>query len=239
MISIVSDLFENDDYEKLELEEGVLFFKSEENIKKDFWFVIEERDLNLIEDKQPEILKNCIDSIDSIELNKNISMLVIWNTGGNLEFKEMKKKLMQVEENPYYFKKHVLYYSPSELEQLNQEISNNTFNEFFLSNITNDENFKAYKENPMIGSWRELFYRIIIKLPFIHVNIDTTTNIESLQQTIEHKLESNNDNNIKDLNDKIFELYQDTANDEIEIMNVSSVVDELLVVLEEGEANGN
>ena len=238
MINIVSDLFEHDNYQKLEIEEGILFFK-EEDIKKDFWFVIEESDLNLIEDKQSEILKNCIDGLDSIDLNKNVSMLIIWNTGGDLPFKEMKKQLMQVEENPYYFKKHVLYYSPSELEQLYQEISDSTINDFFLSNITNEENFKAYKENPMQGSWRELFYRIIIKLPFIHVNIDTSTNIESLQQIIENKLESNSENSIKELNDKIFELYSDIANDKIKVIDVSSVVNELLVVLEEGESNGN
>lgn len=238
MINIVSNLFENDNYEKLELEDGILFFK-ENDVKKDFWFVVEESDLNLIEEKQSEILKNCISNFNSIDLNKNISMLIIWNTGGELAFKEMKKILMQVEENPYYFKKHVLYYSPSELEQLDYEISDSSINEFFLSKITNEENFKLYKENPMQGSWRELFYRIIIKLPFMHVNIDTTTNIESLQQAIEDKLESNSDNIIKNLNDKVFELYSDIENDEIKEINVTSVVDELLVVLEEGASNGN
>ena len=239
MLNIIKTLFEDNEYSSQNMEDGILFSKIDSSNKIDFWFVIDKNDIDLVvEEDQERIFSKCKE-INNTELKKNISMLVIWDTGGTMDFVYMKKKIIQIEENPYYFKKHVLYYSPKELEELNSQISNTNIDEFFLTNISNELNFADYKANPMQKSWRELFYRIVIKLPFIKINIDSSSDIESLQQSIYNKLQQNTDIILDNLNNKVFELYEEVTNDEIENKNTLEIVNDLLNILEEGEINGN
>ncbi len=236
MIDIVSALFEAHGYEKINLEQGFLFLYPNSMEKKDFWIVIEEDDLSSVVLRQSDILNDCKVRYESSDLEKNASLLIIWNTTGELELLDMKKQIMPIEENPYYFKKHVLYYSPTELEDLNSKLDGNNINDFFSSNITNEETFKDYKENPLQGSWRELFYRVTIKLPFINININTSSNIESLQHIINNKLENNN-NRLIHLNNHLFELYEDLTIEQIGSKEPSEIIDSLFESTE-GETDG-
>ena len=188
--------------------------------------------------RQSDILNDCKIKYESNDLEKNASLLILWNTTGELELLEMKKQIMPIEENPYYFKKHVLYYSPSELEEFNSKLDGNNINDFFSYNIANEETFRDYKENPLQGSWRELFYRVVIKLPFINININTSSNIESLQHIINNKLESNNDNRLIHLNNHIFEVYGVLTLEQIENKETSEIIDSLFDVTE-GAIDGN
>lgn len=239
MLSIVQNLFEANDYNSQNVEDGILFSKTVSSNKIDYWLVINRNDINsIIEEEQESFFLKCKE-INNVELKKNISMLIIWNTGGELDFVNMKKRIMPIEENPYFFKKHVLYYSPNELEEINVQISGININDFFLNNISNESIFAAYKANPVQGSWRELFYRLVIKLPFIKVNIDSTLDIESLQQTINNQLEINNTNRLVDLNAMVFELYEELTLDVINHKDVLEIVNDLLVAQEEGTTHGN
>ena len=238
MIDIVSGLFETYGYEKIDLEQGFLFSYPNNSEKKDFWIVIEEDDLSSVVLRQSDILNDCKIKYESNDLEKNASLLILWNTTGELELLEMKKQIMPIEENPYYFKKHVLYYSPSELEEFNSKLDGNNINDFFSYNIANEETFRDYKENPLQGSWRELFYRVVIKLPFINININTSSNIESLQHIINNKLESNNDNRLIHLNNHIFEVYGVLTLEQIENKETSEIIDSLFDVTE-GAIDGN
>lgn len=239
MLNIVQNLFEANDFNSQNVEDGILFSKTVSSNKTDYWLVIERNNINsLIEEEQERFFLKCKE-INNSELKKNISMLIIWNTGGELDFVNMKKQIMPIEENPYFFKKHVLYYSPNELEEINAQISDININDFFLNTISNESIFAAYKANPVQGSWRELFYRLVIKLPFIKVNIDSTLDIESLQQTINNQLEINIDNTLVDLNAKVFELYEELEHDAINNKDVSEIIDDLLVAEEGGIIHGN
>lgn len=238
MLNIICDLFELYNYEKIDLEQGFLFSHPNDSEKKDFWIVIEEDDLSSVVLRQSDILNDCKIKYESNDLEKNASLLILWNTTGELELSEMKKLIMPIEENPYYFKKHVLYYSPSELEEFNSKLEDNNLSDFFSSNITNEETFRDYKENPLQGSWRELFYRVTIKLPFINININTSSNIESLQHIINNKLENNNDNRLIHLNNHFFELYEDLTIEQIGSKEPSEIIDSLFEITE-GDTDGN
>lgn len=238
MLNIICDLFELYNYEKIDLEQGFLFSHPNDSEKKDFWIVIEEDDLSSVVLRQSDILNDCKIKYESNDLEKNASLLILWNTTGELELSEMKKLIMPIEENPYYFKKHVLYYSPSELEEFNSKLEDNNLSNFFSSNITNEETFRDYKENPLQGSWRELFYRVTIKLPFINININTSSNIESLQHIINNKLENNNDNRLIHLNNHLFELYEDLTIEQIGSKEPSEIIDSLFEITE-GDTDGN
>lgn len=238
MLNIICDLFELYNYEKIDLEQGFLFSHPNDSEKKDFWIVIEEDDLSSVVLRQSDILNDCKIKYESNDLEKNASLLILWNTTGELELSEMKKLIMPIEENPYYFKKHVLYYSPSELEEFNSKLEDNNLSDFFSSNITNEETFRDYKKNPLQGSWRELFYRVTIKLPFINININTSSNIESLQHIINNKLENNNDNRLIHLNNYFFELYEDLTIEQIGSKEPSEIIDSLFEITE-GDTDGN
>lgn len=238
MLNIICDLFELYNYEKIDLEQGFLFSHPNDSEKKDFWIVIEEDDLSSVVLRQSDMLNDCKIKYESNDLEKNASLLILWNTTGELELSEMKKLIMPIEENPYYFKKHVLYYSPSELEEFNSKLEDNNLSDFFSSNITNEETFRDYKENPLQGSWRELFYRVTIKLPFINININTSSNIESLQHIINNKLENNNDNRLIHLNNHLFELYEDLTIEQIGSKEPSEIIDSLFEITE-GDTDGN
>ncbi len=238
MLNIICDLFELYNYEKIDLEQGFLFSHPNDSEKKDFWIVIEEDNLSSVVLRQSDILNDCKIKYESNDLEKNASLLILWNTTGELELSEMKKLIMPIEENPYYFKKHVLYYSHSELEEFNSKLEDNNLSDFFSSNITNEETFRDYKENPLQGSWRELFYRVTIKLPFINININTSSNIESLQHIINNKLENNNDNRLIHLNNYFFELYEDLTIEQIGSKEPSEIIDSLFEITE-GDTDGN
>lgn len=238
MLNIICDLFELYNYDKIDLEQGFLFSHPNDSEKKDFWIVIEEDDLSSVVLRQSDILNDCKIKYESNDLEKNASLLILWNTTGELELSEMKKLIMPIEENPYYFKKHVLYYSHSELEEFNSKLEDNNLSDFFSSNITNEETFRDYKENPLQGSWRELFYRVTIKLPFINININTSSNIESLQHIINNKLENNNDNRLIHLNNHFFELYEDLTIEQIGSKEPSEIIDSLFEITE-GDTDGN
>lgn len=238
MLNIICDLFELYNYDKIDLEQGFLFSHPNDSEKKDFWIVIEEDNLSSVVLRQSDILNDCKIKYESNDLEKNASLLILWNTTGELELSEMKKLIMPIEENPYYFKKHVLYYSHSELEEFNSKLEDNNLSDFFSSNITNEETFRDYKENPLQGSWRELFYRVTIKLPFINININTSSNIESLQHIINNKLENNNDNRLIHLNNHFFELYEDLTIEQVGSKEPSEIIDSLFEITE-GDTDGN
>lgn len=239
MLNIVQNLFEANGYNSQIVEDGILFSKIDLFNKIDYWFVIDRTDINLlIEEEQERYFLKCKE-INNFELKKNISMLIVWNTGGGLDFVNMKKQIMPIEENPYYFKKHVLYYSPNELEEIYTQISSVNINDFFLNNISNESMFATYKANPVQGSWRELFYRLVIKLPFIQIDIDSTLDIESLQQTINNNLSIHNDNTLVHLNAKVFELYEELDHEAINNKEISEIINDLLVAAEGGITNGN
>ncbi len=238
MINIIKNLFESHEYICQEVGQGNLYSKIESTNKKEFWFVTEEENLDNIISNQNEILKMCTDVNDADELVKNISMLILWNTGGELDLKIMKKKMMPVEEDPYYFKKHVLYFSSDECTKLMEEIDDQNVTDFVIEKIPLSEVFSEYKSNPRSQNWYELLYRIAIKLPFISINIDAGSGIESLEENINEKLAADTENRLKNLNDKFFELYEEMSIDDLNIKEATEVITDLLPSLEK-EDNGN
>ncbi|MBF4348511.1 hypothetical protein EAY19_20840, partial [Vibrio anguillarum] len=67
----------------------------------------------------------------------------------------------------YSFKKHVLYYSQTELDLLNENDTSD------IANLIKDQSkFSLYKKSPMVESEYGIASRIYIKLPFLSVPVD-------------------------------------------------------------------
>ncbi len=229
MIELIGKLFESDEYVGINIEESILFYK---NDKKDFWLVIQENDLESLIENQIDLLEECKEANNAPELEKNISMLILWNKGEE-SFNSMKKKILPIEEDPYYFKKHILNFSSTELEKFKDEIVDNNLREFVDEQVVNYETFKRFKGNPQAPTWESLLYRLAIKLPFIKIDIEENGDLGSLLRQNNQKIQSHLDRTLLDLDSRIFELYEDSVIEDLDINEILENLSPLLVV--EGE----
>lgn len=184
MKTIVNDIFQKHGFIVQQLKEGNLYSFPLEREKTSFWLVIENDDLEIL-DRQNEYFRACKEAIDSNDIDKNTSLLILAKVAETIKFKELKEKILSIEEDPYQFKKLVLFYSENELEALKFEIDE-VLEEpltFIEQNIIASENFSTYKTNPTQFSWQSLIYRITHKIPFIKINVDKDNNLQSLFDT--------------------------------------------------------
>lgn len=184
MKTIVNDIFQKHGFIVQQLTEGNLYSFPLEREKTSFWLVIENDDLEIL-DRQNEYFRACKEAIDSNDIDKNTSLLILVKVAETIKFKELKEQILSIEEDPYQFKKLVLFYSENELEALKYEI-NDVLEEpltFIEQNIIASENFSTYKTNPTQFSWQSLIYRITHKIPFIKINVEQDNNLQSLFET--------------------------------------------------------
>jgi len=233
MYDLIKELFESYEYKCKEFGNKLLCYRTEEDNKKDFWLVAQLDNIEGLIENQIEWLEQCKQKNNVDELEKNISMLILWNTGGVHEFSEMKKKIMPIEEDPYFFKKHVLYFSPAELSQLVEEIGDGNSVDFINVKVPSNNTFSTFKNNPQAQTWQSLLYRLAIKLPFLDIRVNNTENLGSLFEQNNQKIENHADNLLTPLNSKIVELYDDISLDDLRDKDIVELLENLVPVLSE------
>lgn len=192
----------------------LVFSAKESDIKTVYWLVIQESDLDSLIDRQSELFDKCKKINQSSAMDKNISMLILWETGGKIDLAEMKKKVMTVEEDPYFFKKHVLYYSSHELETLKSEMEGVSSYGFLQKNIVSQDVFAKYKVNPLAQGWQSLLYRIAIKMPFVDFCIGSSGGLASLFEINDKKVKLAKDDNLVKFDHGFFSVFNElTSND--------------------------
>lgn len=144
---------------------------------------------------------------------KNTDLIIIFRLDRLSSYKEFEKSIFDVEENAYYFKKYVLYYSNEE----NQLISGKNFNNL-KTTLSDHEEFSSYKSDPSRPSLYSMAARIFIKLPFLEMP-DIEKDIVPIDLQINNLVESLN---LSDIYNKI-----STANKESDI-NVEMLTEELI-----------
>jgi len=237
MYDLIKEIFESYGYVCQEFEHKLLFSKTVEDSKKDFWLLVQLDSMDDLIENQVKWLEQCKRLNNAQELEKNISMLVLWSTGGAQEFSEMKKKIMPIEEDPYFFKKHVLYFSISELEKLIEVVGEENLVEFVKEKIPLNNTFSSFKNDPQGQTWQSLLYRIAIKLPFIDIQINDEENLESLFEKNNENIEEHVDNLLSVLNNKIFELYDEISLNDLKNKDISDLLEDLTPVLSEGNTD--
>ncbi|MDW5499144.1 ABC-three component system middle component 1 [Pseudomonas lundensis] len=95
---------------------------------------------------------------------KNTDLIIIFQLNKLSNYKQYEKHIFDVEENAYYFKKYVLYYSSEE----NKLISGKNFNNI-KAVLSDHEEFSSYKADPSRPSLYNMAARIFIKLPFLEM----------------------------------------------------------------------
>lgn len=97
---------------------------------------------------------------------KNCDLICIHHLDKLAEFKSHEDQIFEIEEDPHFYKKYVLYYSDTEVEALKGLNFDN------LKEIISDKNkFNVYKEDPLAATQYSAAVKIFIKLPFLELQI--------------------------------------------------------------------
>jgi len=95
---------------------------------------------------------------------KNCDLICIYRLDVLAEFKDHEEEIFDIEEDPHFYKKYVLYYSIAEESALNDF----TYNRL-VSVIADKKEFIDYKENPLVASQYSFAAKTFIKLPFLEL----------------------------------------------------------------------
>lgn len=126
------------------------------------------------------------------DLEKNISLIICLKKEQGIEALDI-NKVLEIEEDPYYFKKYILDYTQSELEQLIENYfikQENIRIEDILLNIISDNNmYERYRKKQKNGQVYSLVSKIYMKIPFLKLKINQKSSLISLQKDIDESLD--------------------------------------------------
>ncbi|MUK38854.1 hypothetical protein GNP82_14945 [Aliivibrio fischeri] len=197
MIDVIINTFKLFGYESLNSKE-IQIFKS--SLIEDYWVIYQGSPNKLLERKeQSHLLSLCKKVCSEPSMDKNINVICLWNIDSVNT--TIIRQLHQAEEDIYFFKKHVLYFTTKEENSFNVELSKNSL-ETILKQFPTDPNvFQIYKSNIHSESWENLLYRLCIKLTFIPIAKTSSDEMSDIYMT--HDLAINNNKNherLKELN---------------------------------------
>lgn len=98
---------------------------------------------------------------------KNCDLICIHHLDKLAEFKNSEELIFEIEEDPHFYKKYVLYYSDTEVEAI-KGLNFAKLNEL----ISDKKQFDVYKKEPTSATKYSAAAKIFIKLPFLSLNIN-------------------------------------------------------------------
>lgn len=188
MITIINNLFSQLGLVNSELEIGSLYTFEDIN-KKTYWLIIETDNLNNVIENQSNYFEQAKNRINNEWFDKNVNLLVLHKVEN---FDNIQSSVLNIEEDPYLFKKQIILYKDTERENLNRaiEAEENTIKNFIENKILDEAIFKIHKENINNNDYESLLYRLAHKIPFIKLNIIQENGLEALTDNNTQKIES-------------------------------------------------
>jgi len=168
-------------------------------------------------------------------------MLILWETSGDLDLGKLKKKVVSVEEDPYFFKKYVLYFSGQERDSLKKATYGRSLHDILRTQIPAQATFAKYKENPLLQkNWQPLLYRIAIKVPFVEIALAAADGPISLHENNKGKIKSDRDKSLVNFDHRFFEILDSNTSSDIKDSEIRAeeLLTKLLPTLE-GPADGD
>jgi hypothetical protein len=224
----IESVYAKNGYTKKKIEDGS-FFSLEKRDKVNFCVIVKTTPSNAL-NMQDELWNNCKEICNNPAFDKNCSLLILWEVDSLKTYNEIKDEVLNAEENPYMFRKYVLYYRSEERRELREKLNGKTLNDFIKENVIDTVTFNDYKGNPFSISWQSLLYRIVIKLPFIKIANTEGENLESLFVKNNNSLGGKN---LKGDNDKILTAIQGLSIEDIKDRETEKLYDLLKPILGE------
>ncbi len=235
MLELTKILFERYGFKTFEFKNG-LFCESANENREQYWLVIKVTDkIDSVLEQQAFNFNECKKICSEPGVDKNLSMLVLWETDGSVPREQFKKNKMKIEEDPYFFKKYVLGYAAKELQQLQNQIAERDIAKFIEDGIVSKQIFDDYKNDPYVKTWQSLIYRLAIKLPFIKINIGESQGLQSLLEEHDKALAKDG---MLDVNKSLMTVLDKVSSGDIKNMKPSEFY-KLLWPFFEGDQNGH
>lgn len=205
-------LFDQFKYDVIDKTDGISFFKHLNY--NDFWIVVNAEEKFELEEQKTIAEKAKTIFAQYKEAEKNTSLLIL------LQVKQISEDILdaivEIENDPFYFKKYVLAYTRSSKEAIEEYGI-----EDFSSILMQPENFQALKNETELSGPYHLLYSIAHKLPFLMTNVqvqDTTllpnhyTPSEELQDAFNWM--QSIDSDAEDLTKEILDKFENLINTE-------------------------
>ncbi|MBI6119147.1 ABC-three component system middle component 1 [Salegentibacter maritimus] len=228
MKSLLHDIFIKEDFESTQVSELTFYKKKSEETIIYYWLVVEVDTLEKVLELQDEWFDTCKNEMNLEDFDKNTSLLII---NERTEDEEWKKEVLNIEEDPFQFKKYVLGYNQESLKELKEHCEEGN-PESIKKLITDEKVFNDYKENYSDFTWHKLLYTISQKLPFINLNIEIEKGLDSLFTESYEKLEEIN----------LYESFKriDEELDDVKLSQLEDIeFEDLFASIVKEEHNGN
>jgi hypothetical protein len=186
MKQLLTELFSRHSYSETLTEEFSLFVPDDVS-KEAYWLVVESSPRAVIE-KQHSWLTKCQEINRNPAVEKNTSLICIWPVEKITD--KIISEVHATEEDLFFFKKHVLYHTATEIVSLNEKLGEDNIADLILNSVNNSDVFSSYKKSLGSESWEELIYRIVIKLGFIDIGEGEPADIEGLYTRHREKIRS-------------------------------------------------
>jgi len=182
MNSLVQKIFEFCDYKNIG-NSDLQLFKS--NTIDDFWLVYSGEPEFFDYETQAKLLSQCKELCQDKPLEKNLNLLCLWKV--NEINKNVTARLHYLEEDLYFFKKHVLYFTTKEYTALSAQLDSLNLRQLITEQLVNPSTFACYKENKAC-TWEPLLYRIAIKLTFLPISLEAGGELTELYSSHNQRL---------------------------------------------------
>lgn len=187
-----------------------VFYQRIDDQNRRRYLVITESERLCESEEYNEEISNCTpNNIANLPaFDKNTDLIILLDIKESENFIDHEKDIFSIEENPYNYKKYVLYTTAEERRLLNESlfIKNSCFtsNEF-TDFLENRKEFEKYKENPYNASLYGVIVKMHIKLPFLKIAGASKEKISNVNEILQLKL---NEEQISDSVETILKLSE-------------------------------
>jgi hypothetical protein len=223
MLDMLNQLFNGYGFNGNELQNGRLYVFNDENIET-YWFLVA-KDIKSILDNQDSYFNECKEAINKKSFDRNCNMLAVVKIADDFD-ESLKNEILKIEENPYHFRKYVIYYKENELEELNKLMDGKDIFSFIKNGIGNSSMFEEFKHDQREFSGLGLFYRILIKMPFITIESYEGSPLENLGKSIKSTLEKKE---LLDYHDILLKIINTKSTFELNNMEPIEIFEMLVV----------
>lgn len=230
MKTIINNIFSQLGLINTELKIGSLYSFDDIN-KKSYWLIIEIDSLINVIENQANYFEEAKKMTNNEWFDKNVNLLILHRVEN---FENFQSLVLEIEEDPYLFKKQIILYNDYEVEKLNQALEQQQQNikGFIENKILEEEVFKKHKENINNNDYESLLYRLVHKIPLINLNIVQENGLDALTDNNRQKIESGSFGSLNNLIDQNF-FNRDVEN--IDELNSDIIYDILLPTLNSDE----
>lgn len=201
-------------------------FSFEEDTRRTYWLIVRLENLDSVLETQSEYFQKTKELFNTPWFDKNANLLILYETSDISDIK-LKSQIIEVEEDPYLFKKQVLLCSDRESEYLKEAItaSGLTVKDFIEGQIISPEIFLKHKNNFNTNNYESLIYRIPQKIPFIKLKFATEHGLETLNESHRNVV----DNSIyAEMNQLIEDNYFELSTEDLKNITAHEIYHKLL-----------